>query len=116
MEEEKVFLRANLNIEQFSSMIDYPVKDVSSVINKHFGTNFFEFVNSYRVEEAKQLLTDPAHSDKTILDILLESGFSSKSAFHRLFRRLAGRPPAEYGKQHRHAAPKTEDEPAADKR
>lgn len=116
MEEEKVFLRANLNIEQFSSMIDYPVKDVSSVINKHFGTNFFEFVNSYRVEEAKQLLTDPAHADKTILDILLESGFNSKSAFHRFFKRLAGMPPSEYRKQHSQAAPKTVDEQPAEKR
>src|SRR5690625_7382550 len=114
MEEEKMFLHANLNIEQFSSMIDYPVKDVSSVINKHFGTNFFEFVNSYRVEEAKQLLTDPAHSDKTILDILLESGFNSKSAFHRFFKRLAGMPPSAYRKQHSQAAPITvEEHPAA---
>lgn len=109
MEEEKVFLRANLNIEQFSSMIDFSVKDVSSVINKHFGTNFFEFVNSYRVEEAKQLLTDPAHAHKTILDILLESGFNSKSAFHRFFKRLAGIPPSEYRKQHSPAAIKSTD-------
>src|SRR5690625_6372613 len=100
MEEEKMFLRANLNIEQFSSMIDYLVKDVSSVINKHFGTNFFEFVNSYRVEEAKQLLTDPAHADKTILDILLESGFNSKTAFHRFFKRLACLMSTEYRKNY----------------
>lgn len=100
MEQDKVFLRANLNIEQFSAIIDLPVKDVSSVINKHFGTNFFEFVNSYRVEEAKQLLSDPSQADKTILDILLESGFNSKSAFHRFFKRLAGMPPSEYRKQH----------------
>ena len=87
-----------------------------SVINKHFGTNFFEFVNSYRVEEAKQLLTDPAHSYKTILDILLESCFNSKSAFHRFFKRLAGMPPSEYRKQHSQAAPKTVDERSVEKR
>src|SRR5690625_7485750 len=107
MEEEKVFLRANLNIEQFSSMIDYPVKDVSSVINKHFGTNFFEFVNSYRFEEAKQLPTYPAHADKTILDILLDSGFNSKSAFDRSSKRLVCMPPSEYRNQHRQACPIT---------
>lgn len=100
MERDKAYLRANLNIEQFAAKVDLPVKEVSSVINKHFGTNFFEFVNSYRVAEAKRLLSDPQFKDKTILDILLESGFNSKSAFHRFFKRLAGMPPSEYRKKH----------------
>lgn len=96
MESDKVYLQHNLNIEQFGALLGLPVKDVSAVINKHFGTNFFEFINSYRVEEAKRLLADPAHADMTILDILLESGFNSKSAFHRFFKRLVGESPSEY--------------------
>ncbi len=99
MEVDKVYLKHNLNIEQFGAHLELPVKDVSSVINKHFGTNFFEFVNSYRVEEAKRLLSDPGMADKTILDILLDSGFNSKSAFHRFFKRLAGMSPSEYRKE-----------------
>ncbi|MCP8899585.1 helix-turn-helix domain-containing protein [Gilvimarinus xylanilyticus] len=99
MERDRLYLEQNLNIEEFSNRIDLPVRDVSGVINKHFGTNFFEFMNSYRVEEAKRLLTDPAHSNMTILDILLEAGFNSKSAFHRFFKRLVGMSPSEYRKQ-----------------
>lgn len=99
MKVDKFFLKQNLNIEEFSRRIDLPVKEVSSVINKHYKTNFFEFMNSYRVEEAKRLLTDPQSAQMTILDILLQSGFNSKSAFHRFFNRLVGISPSEYRKQ-----------------
>lgn len=99
MELHKFFLKHNLNIEEFSKRINLPVKEVSAVINKHYNTNFFEFMNSYRVEEAKRLLSDSAHIDMTIMDILLEAGFNSKSAFHRFFNRLVGISPSEFRKQ-----------------
>ncbi len=98
MEVEKLFLKHNLNIDQFSKRIDLPVKDVSAVINKHYDTNFFEFMNKYRVEEAKRLLGDPQYANVTILDILLQAGFNSKSAFHRFFNRLVGVSPTEFRK------------------
>lgn len=99
MENDKIYLKKNLNLEQFSERIDLPAKEVSAVINKHFGTNFFEYVNSYRVEAAKALLSDPDKADMTVLDVLLESGFNSKSAFHRFFSRLVGMSPTEFRKQ-----------------
>ncbi len=99
MDVEKIYLEQNLNIEQFSARLGMPVKEVSAVINKHFGTNFFEYINSYRVNEAKILLADKSMEHKTVLDILLESGFNSKSAFHRFFKRLVGMSPTEFRKQ-----------------
>ena len=99
MEEQKLFLKQNLNIDEFSKRINLPVKEVSAVINKHYGTNFFEFMNSYRVEEAKRLLGDPQHVDMTVMDVLLHAGFNSKSAFHRFFNRLVGMSPTEYRKK-----------------
>lgn len=99
MELQKLFLKQNLNIDEFSKRINLPVKEVSAVINKHYGTNFFEFMNSYRVEEAKRLLSDNQHADMTVMDVLLHAGFNSKSAFHRFFNRLVGMSPTEYRKQ-----------------
>jgi AraC-like DNA-binding protein len=99
MEVQKLYLKHNLNIEEFSKRIDLPIKDVSAVINKHYGTNFFEFMNKYRVEEAKRLLLDASCADMTVLDILLQAGFNSKSAFHRFFNRLVGVSPTEFRKQ-----------------
>lgn len=99
MEVEKLFLKQNLNIDEFSKRINLPVKEVSAVINKHYGTNFFEFMNSYRVTEAKRILSDAQHADMTVMDVLLHAGFNSKSAFHRFFNRLVGMSPTEYRKQ-----------------
>jgi len=100
MEIQQLYLTQNLNIEEFSRLVGIHYREVSSIINKHFNTNFFEFVNEYRVNRAKQMLLDPQYAQMTILDILLESGFNSKSSFHRFFKRYAGMSAAEFRKQH----------------
>lgn len=100
MEVQQLYLKQNLNIEEFAKQVGIHYREVSAIINKHFDTNFFEFVNSYRVTKAKELLVDPKFADTTILDILLESGFNSKSAFHRFFKRYTGMSAADYRKQH----------------
>ncbi len=100
MEIQQLYLKQNLNIEEFAKQVGIHYREVSAIINKHFDTNFFEFVNSYRVAKAKQLLVDPKFADTTILDILMESGFNSKSAFHRFFKRYTGMSAADYRKQH----------------
>lgn len=100
MEKQQLYLTQNLNIEEFSRLVGIHYREVSSIINKHFNTNFFEFVNEYRVNRAKQMLLDPQYVQMTILDILFESGFNSKSSFHRFFKRYAGMSAAEFRKQH----------------
>lgn len=99
MEKQQLYLKPNLNIEEFARHVGIHYREVSSIINKHFNTNFFEFVNEYRVNKAKQMLLDPDCAQMTILDILLESGFNSKSSFHRFFKRYAGMSAADFRKK-----------------
>lgn len=99
MEKQQLYLKQNLNIEDFARQVGIHFREVSSIINKEFNTNFFEFVNEYRVNRAKQMLLDPQYAQMTILDILLESGFNSKSSFHRFFKRYTGMSAAEFRKQ-----------------
>lgn len=99
MEKYQLYLKPNLTIEEFAKQVGIHYREISSIINKEFNTNFFEFVNEYRVKKAKSLLQDPASADKTILDILLESGFNSKSSFHRFFKRYAGMSAADFRKK-----------------
>ncbi|MGV8836657.1 helix-turn-helix domain-containing protein [Cellvibrio sp.] len=98
MEVDQLYLKNNLNIEEFSKCIGLSYREVSSIINKHFQTNFYEFVNLYRVNKAKELLLNPDYADRTILDIFLESGFNSKSAFNRFFKRYVGVTATEFRK------------------
>ncbi|WP_291614076.1 AraC family transcriptional regulator [Colwellia sp.] len=51
------------------------------LINRHFGINFYEFINKYRIEEAKKMLVDPEYKNTTITDIYLAVGFNSKLVF-----------------------------------
>jgi len=95
---EKPFLDANINIESLAKRVSLPERTLSRILNQHFGKNFFEFINEYRIEEAKRLLADPDKKDVNILDILAEAGFSSKSTFNAIFKKYVGITPSQYRK------------------
>lgn len=94
--EDKLYLENNLNLERFAEQIGLKPRDVSAILKMHYQSNFFEFINRYRVEEAKRLLISPDYKDETILEIIYKSGFNSPSAFHRFFKRMVGITPTEF--------------------
>ena len=94
--QKKIYLESQINLERFSDQIGLRTRDVSAIINSHYNSNFFEFINGYRVEEAKRLLVADESKDDTILDIIYKSGFNSQSAFHRFFKRITRMTPSEY--------------------
>lgn len=96
---QKLFLESNINLERFAEQLGLRPRDVSAVLKLHYQSNFFEFINGYRVEEAKRLLALPEYKDETILEVIFKSGFNSPSAFHRFFKRMVGVTPTEYRKQ-----------------
>ena len=98
LHQQKLYLDSQVNLDRFSEQIGLKSRDVSIIINSHYNSNFFEFINGYRVEEAKRLLVAPENKSDTILDIIYKSGFNSQSAFHRFFKRITGVTPSEYRK------------------
>ncbi|HEY7886535.1 MAG TPA: AraC family transcriptional regulator [Cellvibrionaceae bacterium] len=96
METDKPYLQADISIETLARRVSLPERTVSRILNQHFGKNFFEFINSYRVEESKRLLADPALADSTMLEILAEAGFTSKSTFNAIFKKQVGQTPSQY--------------------
>lgn len=100
METHKPYLEPELNLEQLSSQLSLKPKILSQVINECLGQNFFDFVNRYRIEDAKRLLSNPADKKITVLEVLYEVGFNSKSSFNTLFKKYTGITPSEFKKQH----------------
>jgi AraC-like DNA-binding protein len=98
MEVEKLFLNPRLNIQRMADHIKTPYREVSALINTHFHANFNEFINLYRINEAKRLLSDSHLLNVPINEIYAQAGFNSKSAFHRFFSRLVGVSPTEFRK------------------
>lgn len=99
MDMERPFLNPDLNLPQLAKDLDIPSHQLSQVINKNIGLNFFDFINSYRVEEIKSKIADPEYNKLSMLGIAFESGFNSKSAFNRVFKNLCGETPSQYKKR-----------------
>jgi len=94
MQTRKPYTNTILTLDRLAEQIGIPARTLSSVINRQFSCNFYEFINSYRVEETKQLLNK--HPDKTILEIMHEAGFNSKATFNTFFKKTVGKTPTEY--------------------
>lgn len=98
MAEEKPFLDPSLTIQDVSATIQIPVRDLSLLINHKLQQHFYDFVNTYRIEEAMEILKDTTKSKMTVLEILYEVGFNSKSSFNTAFKKHTGDTPTVYRK------------------
>ncbi|WP_109697702.1 helix-turn-helix domain-containing protein [Chitinophaga deserti] len=99
MIEEKPFLNPSLTIQDISGKMGIPVRDLSLLINHQIGQHFYDFVNTYRIEQAMNMLKDDTKSKVTILEILYEVGFNSKSSFNTAFKKHTGNTPTSYRKE-----------------
>ncbi len=97
MQEQKPYLEAQLTLPQLATQIQISSNYLSQVINEQVQLNFFDFVNGYRVNEAKTLLLE--RRNLSVLDIAYQSGFNSKSAFYTAFKKHVGMTPSEFKKQ-----------------
>lgn len=98
MAEHKPYLDYELSLEKLAHQLSLGEKELSILINQHLGKHFFDFVNEYRIEDAKTLLADPVQSKKTVLEILYQVGFNSKSSFYTAFKKQTGLTPTRYRK------------------
>ncbi len=96
METEKPYLEPKLTLSSLADEMGMSANHLSQVINQCEGKNFFDFVNSYRVDEYKQRSVDPAYQNFSILAIALDSGFNSKSSFNQVFKKFTGKTPSQY--------------------
>jgi len=101
MDRVKPYLSPELNLFDLARALATPPYMLSALLNRRLGKTFFEFVNGYRVEEAKRRLLDPAGANLKILALALECGFNSKSAFNRVFKDLTGQTPSDFQRQGR---------------
>ena len=99
VEDHKPYLNPELRISDLSQHLEIPSHRVSLLINRKVGKNFFEFVNSYRVEEVKKRLPDESYTHLTLDAIARDCGFNSSASFYRVFKQQTGFTPKEYLKE-----------------
>ena len=100
MDEERLFLDPDLTLNKLSLRLRIHYNHLSRIINERFGLSYNDFINKYRIEEARKKLTSPEEKESTILDIAYSTGFYSKSVFNAAFKKFTGMTPTEYRKKH----------------
>jgi len=104
MIKEKLFLNSSITLGEIADKLSVMPRYLSQVINELKGQNFYDFVNSYRIEEAKKILSDPSHNEEKILAVLFDCGFNSKSVFNTVFKKNTGITPSEYRRKYKKSA------------
>ena len=94
----KLYLQPNLTIQQLAQDIHWPARRISQVINSQSGTNFSNFINRMRIEEACRRLENPSDPHETISEVMYACGFSSRSVFNTLFKMYTGKTPSVFKK------------------
>ena len=104
MSDKQPFLDPSLTIYDLSKELDLSTKELSLLINHDLNQHFFDFVNGFRIRKAMEILADPDKKELTVLEILYEVGFNSKSSFNTAFKKYTQLTPTEYRKKHLHSA------------
>ena len=94
--EEQLFLNPDITIKDLANNIGYKNRQVSQVINEKMERSFFDLINGYRIEAAKKILSDSDDPKLTILEVMYQVGFNSKSSFNTQFKKKTGVTPSAF--------------------
>lgn len=97
LENEKLYCDEDLNLGRLAAIVGVRPDQLSEVLNQSLNTTFSDYMNLFRVNEAKRMLKD--NPDQSILSIALACGFGSKSNFNRVFKVIARQTPTAFRRQ-----------------
>ena len=98
MNGEKPFLNPDLNLQMLAEKLDISSGYLSQIINRNEDKNFFDFINTYRVNTFKEMIGKDEYNHLSILGIAFEAGFKSKSTFNLSFKKITGTTPSAFKK------------------
>lgn len=98
MDKSRPYLKNDLTLAELARMVGVSSHHLSQTINEQLGKNFFDFINQFRVKQAKTLLSQ-ATPKMNVIDVAMESGFNSKTAFYEAFKKHTGVTPSQFRKE-----------------
>jgi len=96
IEKEKPYLNPELSLQELADNLEAKRHLLSNVINQKHNKNFYEFINQYRIEEVKSMLTDPENKHLKLISIAYDAGFNSKASFNRIFKQMTNMTPSQF--------------------
>ncbi|MBU2972573.1 AraC family transcriptional regulator [Pseudoalteromonas sp. C2R02] len=95
MQQDQLYLDASLSLQKLAKHINTSPNYISQTLNETLGANFFDYINQYRINEAKKQLKE---TKNTVLDIAMNVGFNAKSSFYTAFKKEIQQTPSQYRK------------------
>jgi AraC-like DNA-binding protein len=95
---EKPYLNSQLSLSKLGENFGVHSNYLSQVINDRENKNFYDYINGYRIDEFKRMVSDPKKKKLTVLALAFECGFNSKSAFNNCFKKFTNQTPSEFMK------------------
>ena len=83
----------DITVEDAAALINVTPSYFCRIFKSSIGNTFVDFLNNYRIMQAKQKLLKP---ETTVTEVMYETGFSNYSYFNRVFRKYSGNSPTEY--------------------
>jgi putative ABC transport system permease protein len=96
METNLYYQDPELSLVSLAEKLELTTHELSRIINTVLKKSFNDFINEYRVREVIGKMQGRANDHLTLLGIAYDSGFNSRTTFHRIFKQLTGKSPAEY--------------------
>ena len=96
LETEKIYKQNDINLDYLSEKLDTTRHNTSQVINENFNVSFFELINTYRIEEALEILKDDTENSLNIIEVAYAVGFNNKVSFNKSFKKHVSQTPSQY--------------------
>jgi AraC-like DNA-binding protein len=96
MKVNEPFMDSSLSVYDLAKQINVPSRDLSIAINHNLNKHFFDYVNEYRIKKAMGIFKNTNDDKLTVLEVLYEVGFNSKSSFNTAFKKFTGTTPSEF--------------------
>jgi AraC-like DNA-binding protein len=96
IEAEKPYLNPELSLQELADKLEVKRHALSNAINQIHNKNFYEFINQYRVEEVKSMLTNPKNKHLKLISLAYDAGFNSKATFNRIFKQTTNMTPSQF--------------------
>ncbi|WP_025743005.1 helix-turn-helix domain-containing protein [Aquimarina pacifica] len=96
LNEKKIYKQNDITLQRLSEMLETTRHNTSQIINEHFNLNFFELINKYRIDEAKEILKGEKYKGFNIIDVAYEVGFNNKVTFNKSFKKYNQITPSQY--------------------
>jgi AraC-like DNA-binding protein len=96
LDDDKIYRENDLSLTSLADRVGTNRHGASQVINEHFGLNYFELINQYRINEAIEMFKEDTERKQSIIDVAYAVGFNNKVTFNKAFKKIMDSTPSQY--------------------